>query len=153
MKFRIAYAVELSCMPMIVFILVFLMPTVVNFVIFSSIQMFGILFKILEVLVAVIIPCVVLQDLHDNPAIKPAVLWLYSFVRRPTTPIVIADLWLQESERLLRLLLDIPCLFLWLWVLYTECRVAEAVNGITWGPTLHYASVQTLVAQISKQVA
>lgn len=115
--------------------------------------MFEFLFKILEVLVAVIIPYVVLQDLNDNPAIKPAARWLCSCIRRPTTPIVIADLWLQESERLLRLLLDIPCLFLWLWVLHTEWRVAEAVNAITWGPALHYASVQTLVAQISKQVA
>jgi hypothetical protein len=49
-------------------------------------------------------------------------------------------------------MLDFSSFALWGLIAYMEWQITAAVNTITWGPTRHYTSVQTLVAQISNQV-
>jgi uncharacterized membrane protein (UPF0182 family) len=116
-------------------------------------QALGALFKILEVLVATIIPCVVLQDIYENSAIKPLAKSLFLVVIHSTAPVAFKDMLFQESERLFKFVIDSTCLILWGLIAYMEWQITATVNTITWGPTRHYASVQTLVAQMSSQVA
>lgn len=111
------------------------------------------MFKVLEVVAAVVVPLVILKDIRDNPSITPSAQRLWAKLCRRATALTFSDIWFLESRGLLWLIIDVAGMAFWASVLYTEWLVYEAVDQIAWGPTDRYASVQTLVERIANQVS